>query len=55
MVRVWQTFETREQAEAFKANYLRSFHPCGYGTWLEVFELEDGRWVCKGSRFSSCD
>ena len=55
MIRITETFATREEADTFVANYLRSYHPCGYGTSLSVSATKDGKWLVTGSRYRSCD
>lgn len=58
MIRIHETFETEEQAEAFRERYYASYHPMGYGTMIRVEPvIVDGkeRWVASGSRSESCD
>ena len=54
MVRIHRLFDTREAAEAFVRAYLRDYHPCGYGTRLEI-AADGSEWAVTGHRFSSCD
>jgi hypothetical protein len=57
---------TRPEAEAWRDQYLARFHPCGYGTTLQIVETCYGvpnngttekrtRFVVTGWRGSSCD
>ncbi len=65
MIRIYETFATQAQAEAFKARYYDSYHPMGYGTHIAIKEVEvppspsfpkgEKRWLASGSRGSSCD
>lgn len=54
MIRIYERFDKREQADAFKARIYIQYHPAGYGTSLTVTETSTGV-VVSGSRYSSCD
>jgi len=55
MIYYAEYFATEGEARTFAENILLNYHPCGYGTYLKVEELPDGRWFVSGSRYSSCD
>lgn len=55
MIAVYETFKTREEAEAFMASYYRRYHPCGYSTSLSVLPCADGLFAVSGWRAASCD
>jgi hypothetical protein len=48
-------FATREEAEQAVADYQKAYHPCGYGTQLDVFERIPGTFIVGGHRYASCD
>lgn len=54
MIKIYQRFDTRAKAEAFKAATLQSYHPAGYGTSLTITETSTG-FTVSGSRYRSCD
>lgn len=54
MIRIYERFDKREQANAFKERMYRDYHPCGYGTSLTITETSTGV-IVSGSRYSSCD
>lgn len=46
---------TLEELETLKANYLRRYPQCGYGTWFrKPVETATG-WTIEVSRYTSCD
>ncbi len=66
MIRIYETFATKELAEEFKERYYKSYHPMGYGTHIAIKEIviepnpkypgeSDTRWLASGSRGASCD
>lgn len=55
MVKINKAFATKAEAEAWAASYKREYHPCGYGTTLDVKPCHDGTYVVQGYRFNSCD
>lgn len=50
-----KTFDTKEEAAKWRADYMRDYHPAGYGTFIEIKETDDGKWRAYGGRYSSCD
>lgn len=55
MIKIHEVFLTKALAEAWAAHYKSQYHPCGYGTTLDIIELDDERWLVSGHRFNSCD
>jgi len=54
MIRINRSFDTEAEAIQFKEDMLRQYHPCGYGTKLNISSA-NGQWHVTGHRFSSCD
>lgn len=55
MIQYRQEFKTEADAEAYISQVYAAYHPCGYGTRLEVTKLTDDRWLVTGYRYASCD
>lgn len=49
------TYLTYEAAERARDNYLRSYHPWGYGTAFGPITCVQGYYVLKGTRRANCD
>lgn len=47
--------DTLEEVLQQKEDYLHNYHPAGYSTSIGKPVEEDGKWICRGYRFSSCD
>lgn len=57
MVYYNKTFDTKEDAEAWRQQVYAAYHPLGYGTHLREPEQdpETGKWRVIGSRGDTCD
>ncbi len=65
MIRIYEQFATKADAEAFRDRYYASYAPMGYGTHIKikeetVAEPDNGGavsvvWIASGSRGASCD
>jgi hypothetical protein len=49
-----KTYSTRPEAEYHMNQYLRDYHPFGYGTSLRLEKDAQG-WRFVGGRWDSCD
>lgn len=61
MINIYETFDSEEDAEAFKERYYQNYHPWGYGTHIDIDAPDAARakdadkWVASGYRSASCD
>ena len=50
-----RVFATQEAAVEFVRQQNQAYPQAGYGTYLRITEIDDGKWLVTGSRQSSCD
>ena len=56
MIRIFETFDTEAEANAFRDRMYEAYHPAGYGTFIRVeYDGFEKQWVAHGTRAESCD
>ena len=56
MIKIYREFATRAEAEAFRDALYLDYHPCGYGTTIDIYTTPArDKWIASGHRFNSCD
>lgn len=48
-------YGTKAEVDAKQEEYLRQYHPFGYSTRTVYKRKENGEWVCRMTRWHSCD
>lgn len=54
-IQIYEKFDSEEQAVDYMNKMYENYHPAGYGTVLDVYQLLSGQWVVDGYRYDSCD
>lgn len=48
-------FDSEDEANAWRDDYYKQWHPLGYGTMIHVQQAQNGKWIAHGYRWDSCD